>query len=88
MRTDAQKENGRILAAQARPAQRKRDAEQRIAAEIEHARAQLTREVTAAATAAIEKLLYEKLAPADQPKLVAGFIADVQAASRTPREVS
>lgn len=89
MRADAQKEKDRILAAaQAQAAQMKRDAEQRIAAEIEHARAQLTREVTAAATAATEKLLREKLAPADQQKLVAGFIADVQAAGgRTPREV-
>jgi F-type H+-transporting ATPase subunit b len=89
MRADAQKEKDRILAAaQAQAAQMKRDAEQRIAAEIEHARAELTREVTAAATAATEKLLREKLAPADQHKLVAGFIADVQtAAGGTPRGV-
>ena len=50
MRADADKEKQRILAAaEAQAAQMKRDAELRIAAEIELARAQLTREVTAAA---------------------------------------
>ena len=54
----------------------KRDAEQRIAAEIEIARAQLTSEVTAAAAAATEKLLREKVTPDDQHKLVSTFISE------------
>lgn len=79
MRADAEAEKKRILAAaEAQAAQMKRDAEQRIAAEIEQARAQLTREVTAAAAAATETLLREKLTSKDQQQLVAGFIADVQ----------
>ncbi|HEX8107594.1 MAG TPA: hypothetical protein VF516_07680 [Kofleriaceae bacterium] len=79
MRADADKEKQRILAAaEAQAAQMARDAEQRIAAEIELARAQLTREVTAAAAAATEKLLREKLTAGDQQQLVAGFIAGVQ----------
>jgi F-type H+-transporting ATPase subunit b len=85
MRADADAEKKRILAAaEAQAAQMKRDAEQRIAAEIELARAQLTREVTAAAAAATEALLREKLTGGDQQQLVAGFISDVQgAAGRT-----
>ena len=79
MRADAEAEKTRILAAaEAQAAQMKRDAELRIAAEIEQARALLTREVTAAAAAATEKLLRDKLTPKDQQQLVAGFIADVQ----------
>ncbi|MGH7296783.1 MAG: hypothetical protein ACRELB_17730, partial [Polyangiaceae bacterium] len=86
MRADADKEKQRILAAaEAQAAQMARDAEQRIAAEIELARAALTREVTAAAAAATEKLLREKLTAGDQQKLVAGFIADVQAGGGAPR---
>jgi len=82
MRADADKEKQRILAAaEAQAAQMARDAEQRIAAEIELARAQLTREVTAAATTATEKLLRDKLTAGDQQKLVAGFIADVRGGS-------
>ncbi len=83
MRADAEKEADRIrAAAKAQAAQMARDAEQRIAAEIELARAQLTREVTAAAAAATEKLLREKLTAGDQQKLVTGFIADVQGGGR------
>jgi F-type H+-transporting ATPase subunit b len=78
MRADAEAEAERIrAAARALAVQMARDAEQRIAAEIELARAQLTREVTAAAAAATEKLLRDKLTAADQQKLVAGFITDV-----------
>jgi F-type H+-transporting ATPase subunit b len=86
IRVDAENESKRLLAAaEAQVAQMKRDAELRIAAEIELARAQLTREVTAAATAATEKLLREKLTAGDQQQLVTGFIADVQKASPTGR---
>ncbi len=78
MRVDAKNEEARILAAaEALAAQMKRDAELRIAAEIELARAQLTREVTAASAAATEKLLREKLTAGDQQTLVNAFITDV-----------
>ncbi|HEX7836859.1 MAG TPA: hypothetical protein VF469_05315, partial [Kofleriaceae bacterium] len=81
IRVDAENESKRLLAAaEAQVAQMKRDAEARIAAEIELLRAQLTREVTAAATAAAEKLLRDKLTTGDQQQLVAGFITDVQQA--------
>lgn len=84
MRVDAENEKQRILAAaEAQAALMKRDAELRIAAEIELARAQLTREVTAASAAATEKLLREKMTAADQQTLVTAFITDV-AAGRTP----
>lgn len=83
MRKDAEADKARILEnAERQAAQMKRDAESRIAAEIELARATLTREVTAAATTATEKLLRDKLQAADQQKLVASFIADVQAQGR------
>ncbi len=79
MRADAEADKKRILAAaEALAVQVKKEAEQRIAAEIELARAQLTREVTLAATAASARLLTEKATAADQSKLVASFIADVQ----------
>jgi F-type H+-transporting ATPase subunit b len=85
MREDAERDKQRILAAaEAQSALMKRDAELRIAAEIELARAQLTREVTAAAAAATEKLLREKMTAADQQNLVTAFIADVQSAGRGP----
>jgi F0F1-type ATP synthase membrane subunit b/b' len=80
MRADAEADKVRILAAaEALAVQVKKEAEQRIASEIELARAQLTREVTLAATAASSKLLVEKATSADQQKLVAAFITDVQA---------
>jgi F-type H+-transporting ATPase subunit b len=81
MRADAKKEEERILAAaETQAAMMKRDAELRIAAEIELARVQLTREVTAAAIAAAEKLLRDKMTPADQQQLVGGFIAGITGA--------
>ena len=87
MRVDAENEKRRILAAAEAQAQlMKRDAELRIAAEIELARAQLTREVTAASAAATEKLLRDKLTAGDQQTLVTAFITDVSksgAAGRT-----
>ncbi len=82
MKKDAETDKARILDnAEKQSAQMKKDAEARIAAEIEYARAALTREVTLAATTATEKILREKMMPADQSKLVAAFINDVQAAS-------
>jgi len=80
LRADADADKARILAAaDAQAAQLKRDAELRIAAEFEYARAGLLRDLTVAATKATEQLLAHKLQPADQEKLVATFIADVQA---------
>jgi F-type H+-transporting ATPase subunit b len=79
MKKDAEADKARILeAAERQSAQMKKDAETRIAAEIEMARAQLTREVTAAASAATEKILREKMGPADQVTLVNAFISNVQ----------
>lgn len=79
IRADAEADKKRILeAAQVQAAVMKRDAEQRIAAEIELARAQLTKEVTAAAAGATEKLLREKVTSDDQNKLVSTFIGNVQ----------
>lgn len=78
IRADAEADKKRILEAAAQQAaQMKRDAEQRIAAEIELARHQLTKEVTAAAAGATEKLLREKLTSDDQNKLVSTFISNV-----------
>ncbi len=79
MKKEAEVDKARILDnAEKQAAQMKKDAEARIAAEIEYARAVLTREVTAAAAGATEKLLREQMQPADQSKLVSSFINDVQ----------
>lgn len=84
MRKDAESDKARILDnAEKAAAQMKRDAELRIAAEIELARAVLTREVTAAAAAATEKLLREKMNADDQQKLVGSFITGVQSSTKT-----
>jgi F-type H+-transporting ATPase subunit b len=78
IRADAEADKKRILeAASVQAAQMKRDAEARIAAEIELARHQLTKEVTAAAAGATEKLLREKVTSDDQNKLVSTFISNV-----------
>ncbi|HEY5950398.1 MAG TPA: ATP synthase F0 subunit B [Kofleriaceae bacterium] len=83
IRADADADKKRILeAAAAQAAIMKRDAELRIAAEIELARTQLTREVTLAATNATEKLLKEKVTTDDQNKLVSTFISNVQGGPR------
>jgi len=81
MRADAEADKARILENAGRQAtQMKKDAEQRIAAEIEYARAALTKEVTVAATKATEELLKKKMVPSDQQKLVTTFISDIQSA--------
>ncbi|MBA3393561.1 MAG: ATP synthase F0 subunit B [Deltaproteobacteria bacterium] len=83
MRADAEADKQRILEnAERQATQMKKDSELRIAAEIELARVNLTREVTAAATKATEKLLREKMMPGDQQKLVSTFISDIQGANR------
>jgi F-type H+-transporting ATPase subunit b len=86
IRADAEADKKRILeAASAQAVQMKKDAELRIAAEIELARAQLTREVAAAAAGATEKLLKEKITADDQNKLVGTFIANVQTGRKEAR---
>lgn len=83
IRADAEADKARILhAASAQAAQMKKDAEMRIAAEIEIARAQLAKEVAVAATGATEKLLREKVTSDDQTKLVSTFITNVQTGTR------
>ena len=80
IRKDAETDKARILeAAAAQAAQMKRDAELRIAAEIDLARAQLTQEVTAAAVTATEKILKDKATPDDQRTLVSTFISNLGA---------
>ena len=80
IRAAADEDKKRILEnASRQAAQMKRDAELRIAAEIEMARAQLAREVAVAASAATEKLLREKVTPDDQKKLVGNFISGMGA---------
>lgn len=78
MKAVAETDKQRILEAADRQAtQLKVEAEQRIAAEIEYARAALTREVTVAATAATERILREKMGPSDQQKVIGTFITGV-----------
>ena len=86
IRADAEADKKRILeAAATQAAQMKRDAELRIAAEIQLARTQLQREVTAAAAGATEKLLKEKVTNDDQNKLVSTFISNVQGGRKEAR---
>jgi F-type H+-transporting ATPase subunit b len=78
IRADAESDKKRILeAATTQAAQMKRDAEIRIAAEIEYARKALQKEVTVAAAGATEKLLKEKVTGDDQNKLVSTFISNM-----------
>lgn len=82
IRADAEADKARILEAAAKQsAQMKKDAEIRIAAEIEFARATLSKEVAAAAAGATEELLREKVTGDDQTKLVSTFITNVQSGS-------
>jgi F-type H+-transporting ATPase subunit b len=78
IRADAESDKKRILeAASTQAAQMKRDAEIRIAAEIEYARKALQKEVTVAASGATEKLLKEKVTGDDQNKLVSTFLTNM-----------
>jgi F-type H+-transporting ATPase subunit b len=86
MRADAEADKKRILAAaEAQAAQMKKDADQRIAAEIVYARATLTRQVTDAAIAATEQILRAKETTEDQQTLVTAFIGDLQKAGEAPK---
>ncbi len=83
MRADAEVEKQRIFAAaDAQAAAVQRDADLRIAAEIERARVELAREVAVAAAAVAEKLLREKTTATDHAALVDTFIKDVESAAR------
>lgn len=82
MRADAEADQQRILAnAVIQAAAVKRDAELRIAAEIERARLELSREVAVAAALVADRLLREKTNATDQASLVGAFIRDVEAAA-------
>ncbi len=78
MRADALADKQRIIAAaEAQAVALKKDADERIAAEIQRARIALTREVAAASTIAAETLIREKATAADQGRLVDLFITDI-----------
>jgi F-type H+-transporting ATPase subunit b len=80
IRAAADEDKKRILwNAERQATQMKRDAELRIAAEIEMARTQLAREVATAASQATEKLLREKVTTDDQRKLVGNFLSGMGA---------
>ena len=83
MRADAESEKQRIMAAaEAQAVAVKRDADLRIAAEIERSRVELAREVAIAAAGAAEKILREKTTATDHAALVDTFIRDVESAAR------
>lgn len=78
MRTDAENEKQRVIAAaEAQAAALKKDAEERIAAEIDRARTLLAREVAAAASSAAETLVRDKATVMDHARIADGFIADL-----------
>ncbi len=78
MRDSAEAEKQRIIAAaEAQAAALKKEAEERIAAEIDRARHALQQEVVAAAAAVAEKVLREKTTPTDQSGLVDHFIRGI-----------
>jgi F-type H+-transporting ATPase subunit b len=84
MRADAESEKQRIIAAaEAQAVALKKDAEERIAAEIDRARVALQREVTAAAGAIAEKVLRDKTTAADQSKLVDSFVSEISTGARS-----
>ena len=85
IRKDAESEKQRVIAAaDAQAIAMKKDAEERIAAEIDRARASLSREVSRAASAAAEKLLRERATSADHGKLIDAFIVDLGVESTRP----
>ncbi len=80
IRADAEADKKRILEQAAHQAeQMKRDADLRIAAEIELARASLGREVSNAAAKATEKILRDTTTSDDQNTLVSTFISGMGA---------
>lgn len=89
IRADAEDDRKRVIAAaEAQAASLKKEAEERIAAEIERARHALAREVAVAASGVAEKLLRDKTTAADHTKLIDGFITDLGSAATPARERS
>ena len=87
MRADAEADKKRIIAAaEAQAAALKKDADERINAEILRARTLLTREVANAAAAAAETMIRDKASAGDQSKLVDTFIADVAKSAPVAKE--
>jgi F-type H+-transporting ATPase subunit b len=85
MRSDAEEEKQRIIAAaEVQAAALRKDAEQRIAAEIERARGVLQREVVLAAAEVADRLLRDKTTPTDHANLVDTFLRGVDPARATP----
>jgi F-type H+-transporting ATPase subunit b len=86
MRADAESEKQRIIAAaETQAALLKKDAEERIAAEIARARHELQLEVVAAATTVAEKMVRDQATAADQNAMVSAFVDNVAAAARQER---
>jgi len=78
IRGDAEAEKQRIIAAaEAQAVALKKDAEERIGAEIARARASLQRDVVTAAMTVAERLLRERTTATDQNGLVDKFISDL-----------
>ena len=87
MRADAEADKKRIIAAaEAQAVALKKDADERISAEILRARTMLAREVANAAAAAAETLIRDKANAGDQSKLVDTFIADVAKSAPVAKE--
>jgi F0F1-type ATP synthase membrane subunit b/b' len=87
MRADAEADKKRIIAAaEAQAIALKKDADERINAEILRARALLSREVAHAATVAAEALIRDKATAADQSHMVDAFITDVAASKPLAKE--
>jgi F-type H+-transporting ATPase subunit b len=88
MRADAEADKKRIVAAaEAQAAALKKDADERIKAEILRARTMLSREVANAAATAAENLMREKATAQDQNSLVETFIGDVAKSKPTQGRV-
>jgi F-type H+-transporting ATPase subunit b len=78
MRADAEEDRKHVIAAaEHQAAALKKEAEERIAAEIDRARHALARDVASAAATAAENLIKQKITNADQTTLVDTFISDV-----------
>jgi F-type H+-transporting ATPase subunit b len=78
MRADAEADKKRIIAAaELQATLLKKDAEERINAEILRARTALAREVASAASIAAEQMIRDKATPADQGRLFDTFIGEV-----------
>jgi F-type H+-transporting ATPase subunit b len=87
IRLTAEEDRKRVIAAAETQAHAlKKEAEERIAAEIDLARHALAREVATAAAAVAEKMIRDKASSSDQTKLVESFISDLGGTAAAPRE--